>query len=77
MPKLRELVVDPDATRHERQKIQDKAILFITIAVYLLVAGTLMEYVSTSSLLKILGFMLTGQAFYFLWKSNSLSRFHN
>lgn len=77
MPKLRELIIDPDATRNERQKIQDKAMLFITIAVYLLTAGMLMEYVSTSTLLKILGFMLTGQAFYFLWKSNSLSRFHN
>ena len=73
MPKLRELVVDPDVQHNERRKAQDRAMVFITIAVYLLTAGTLMEYVSIPTLLKILGFMLTGQAFYFLWKSNNLS----
>ena len=71
MPKLREMVAENAASQNEQQKTQDKAILFITIAVYLLTAGTLMEYVSTPTLLKIIGFMLTGHAFYFLWKSNS------
>jgi hypothetical protein len=66
MNKYREIVIDND----ERQKTQDKAKLFITFAVYLLTAGTLMEYVSVPTLLKIIGFMLTGQAFYYLWKSN-------
>lgn len=66
MGKYREIVIDND----ERQKAQDKARLFITIAIYLMTAGTLMEYVSTPTLLKVLGFMLTGQAFYYLWKSN-------
>lgn len=66
MGKYREIVIDND----ERQKAQDKARLFITIAIYLLTAGTLMEYVSIPTLLKIIGFMLTGQAFYYLWKSN-------
>jgi len=72
MPKLREMVAENAASQNEQQKTQDKAILFITIAVYLLTAGTLMEYVSTPTLLKIIGFMLTGHAFYFLWKSNTL-----
>ena len=74
MPKLKDMVADNVISNNEQQKTQDKAILFITIAVYLLTAGTLMDYVSTPALLKILGFMLTGQAFYFLWKSNTLSR---
>ena len=59
----------------QRQQTQDKAKLFITIAFYLLSAGTLMEYVSVPTLLKIMGFMLAGQAFYFLWKSNKFSGF--
>ena len=75
MPKLKEMVAENVLSNNEQQKIQDKAIMFITFAVYLLTAGTLMEYVSISTLLKILGFMLTGQAFYFLWKSNTFSRF--
>ena len=66
MGKYREIVIDND----ERQKAQDKARLFITIAIYLMTAGTLMEYVSVPTLLKVIGFMLTGQAFYYLWKSN-------
>ena len=66
MGKYREIIIDND----ERQKAQDKARLFITIAIYLLTAGTLMEYVSVPTLLKVIGFMLTGQAFYYLWKSN-------
>ncbi len=66
MSKIKELIID----NNEKQKVQDKAKLFITLAVYLLTAGTLMDFVSTPALLKILGFMLAGQAFYFLWKSN-------
>jgi hypothetical protein len=75
MPKLREMVVDNIATNNERQKIQDKAMLLITIAIYFLTAGTLIEYVSMPTLLKILGFMLTGQAFYYLWKSNNSAQY--
>ncbi len=67
MSKIRELIID----NNEKQKAQDKAKIFITIAIYLLTAGTLMEFVSPSVLLKILGFMLAGQAFYFLWKSTN------
>ncbi len=69
MSKIKELIIDND----EKQKAQDKAKLFITCAIYLLTAGTLMEFVSTPVLLKILGFMLAVQAFYFLWKSNKPS----
>lgn len=69
MSKIKELIIDQD----EKQKTQDKAKIFITLAIYLLAAGTLMEFVSTPILLKILGFMLAGQAFYFLWKSNKNS----
>ncbi|MCK5647309.1 MAG: hypothetical protein KAI22_00375 [Gammaproteobacteria bacterium] len=75
MTKLREMVSDNIISNNEQQKIQDKAMIFITMAFYLLSAGTLMEYVSIATLLKVIGFMLTGQAFYFLWKSNTLSRF--
>ena len=70
MTRLREMVIDSTSAHNEKQKTQDKAMIFITIAIYLLTAGTLMEYVSIPTLLKILGFMLCGQAFYFLWKSN-------
>lgn len=73
MTRLREMVIDSTTAHSDKQKTYDKAMLFITIAVYLLTAGTLMEYVSVPALLKILGFMLCGQAFYFLWKSNSFS----
>ena len=69
MSKIKELIIDQD----EKQKTQDKAKIFITLAIYLLAAGTLMEFVSIPILLKILGFMLAGQAFYFLWKSNKNS----
>ncbi|GEM_PF-2031374 len=72
MTRLSEMVIDSTSDQNHKQKAQDKAMLFITFAIYLLTAGTLMEYVNTHTLLKILGFMLTGQAFYFLWKSNSL-----
>jgi len=75
MTKLREMVSDNVISNNEQQKTQDKAMLFITMAFYLLTAGTLMEYVSVSTLLKVIGFMLAGQAFYFLWKSNTFSRF--
>ena len=71
MTKLREMVSDNVISNNEQQKTQDKAMIFITIAFYLLTAGTLMEYVSVSTLLKVIGFMLAGQAFYFLWKSNT------
>ena len=73
MPKLREMVLDSAADQNDKQKIVDKAMVFMTIAVYLLTAGTLMEYVTIAVLLKILGFMLCGQAFYYLWKSNHYS----
>lgn len=66
MSKYREIVIDND----EKHKMQDRAKVFITIAIYMLTAGTLIEYVSIPTLLKTLGFMLAGQAFYYLWKSN-------
>ncbi len=75
MTRLRDMVLDSTAAHSDKQKVQDKAMVFITIAVYLLTAGTLMEYVSVPALLKILGFMLCGQAFYFLWKSHSVSHY--
>jgi hypothetical protein len=65
MSKYREIVIDND----EKQKSQDRAKTFITFSIYALTAGTLMEYVSLPTLLKTLGFMLAGQAFYYLWKS--------
>ena len=73
MPRLREMVIDSTAAHNDKQKTVDKAMIFMTIAVYLLTAGTLMEYVTIPVLLKILGFMLCGQAFYYLWKSNHYS----
>lgn len=73
MTRLREMVIDNNSATSEKQKVQDKAMIFITIALYLLTAGTLLEYVTMPTLLKVLGFMLCGQAFYFLWKSNRFS----
>ncbi len=69
MTPLREMLIDSTVAHNDKQKTQDKAMVFITLAIYLLTAGTLMEYVSVPILLKILGFMLCTQAFYFLWKS--------
>jgi len=44
MPKLREMVMDniasSEAVNNERKKTQDKAMLFISIAIYFLAAGT-------------------------------------
>lgn len=73
MTRLKEMVIDNTSAAGEKQKTQEKAMIFITIALYLLTAGTLLEYVSVPALLKILGFMLCAQAFYFLWKSNRFS----
>ncbi|MCK5697753.1 MAG: hypothetical protein KAI02_06305 [Gammaproteobacteria bacterium] len=73
MTQLREMVIDNATEHNDKQKTQDKAMLFITLAIYFLSAGILMEYVSTAVLLKILGFMLCSQAFYFLWKSQSFN----
>ncbi len=70
MTKLKEMV----AKSNNQQQLQDRALVYFTIAVYLLTAGTLMEYVNTATLLKIIGFMLTGHAFYFLWKSHTFSK---
>ena len=70
MTRLREMVIDSAADHNDKQKTVDKAMVLMTIAVYFLTAGTLMEYVSIAVLLKVLGFMLCAQAFYFLWKSN-------
>lgn len=70
MTKLREMVIDSAEEHNNKQKTYNKAMVFITIALYLLTAGTLMEYVTVPVLLKILGFMLCSQAFYFLWKSH-------
>jgi len=70
MTRLREMVIDSAADHNDKQKTVDKAMVFMTIAVYSLTAGTLMEYVTLPVLLKTLGFMLCGQAFYYLWKSN-------
>ncbi len=73
MTRLREMAIDSAAVHNDKQKTVDKAMVLMTIAVYFLTAGTLMEYVSIAVLLKILGFMLCSQAFYFLWKSNHYS----
>lgn len=72
MPKLREMITDSVNIEKEQQRSQDKAMILITMAIYLLTAGTLIEYVSVPTLLKVIGFMMTGHAFYFLWKSSNL-----
>jgi hypothetical protein len=71
MTRLKEMLIDDSDT----QKLQEKAKILITGAIYLLTAGTLIEYVSVPTLLKILGFMLAGQAFYFLWKSHNITNY--
>jgi len=74
MTRLSELLIDSDTVHQQQQKAHEKAITFITIAVYLLFAGVLMEYVSIANVLKIIGFILTGHAFYFLWRSHMLTK---
>jgi hypothetical protein len=73
MPKLRELAAQSIVAQTNQQKAYDNAIILITIALYLLTAGTLMEYVSIPTLLKTIGLMLSAHAFYFLWKSHLLT----
>ncbi len=67
---MRELVMDADKQHQEKQKSLTIAKILITIAIYLITAGTLMDYVSIPAMLKVIGFMLTGHAFFFLWKSS-------
>ncbi len=55
-----------------KSKLLDKAKLLITLAIYLIAAGTLMDYVSTPLMLKIIGFALAANAFFYLWKSHKL-----
>ena len=73
MGKIRELVLDADKHEQEKQKAFTVAKVLITFAIYLISAGTLMEYVSIPAMLKTIGFMLTGHAFYFLWKASQSS----
>lgn len=68
--RLREIVMDADLQQQEKQKSLAIAKILITIAIYLISAGTLMAYVTIPAVLKIIGFMLTGHAFFFLWKSS-------
>lgn len=73
---IREIVIDADGpytevnSFKEKQKTMDKARILITIAVYLITAGTLMDYVSTPVMMKTIGFILAGHAFFYLWKSS-------
>lgn len=68
--RLREIVMDADLQHQEKQKSLTIAKILITIAIYLISAGTLMAYVTIPAVLKIIGFMLTGHAFFFLWKAS-------
>ena len=69
MRKTREIVIDAGDIEKYKQQTLDKAKILISIAVYFIIAGTLMEHVSLPVMLKSLGFMMTAHAFYFLWKS--------
>jgi hypothetical protein len=62
---MKEIVINGES----KTKLLDKARLLITVAIYLITAGTLMDYVSTPVLLKVIGFALAGHAFFYLWKS--------
>lgn len=64
---MREIVLNDE----NKSKMLGKARLLITMAIYLITAGTLMDYVSIPVMLKILGFALAGHAFFYLWKSNN------
>ena len=63
---MREIVLHDE----NKSKMLDKAKLLITLAIYLISAATLMDYVSTPVMLKIIGFALAGHAFFYLWKSH-------
>jgi len=65
---IKEIVIDQDKEK-KRQKSIAIAKILMAIAIYLIGAATLLEYISTISTLKTIGFMLTAHAFYFLWKS--------
>ena len=69
MSRIREMVLDADKQEQEKQKALKTAKILITFAIYLITAGTLMEYISIPVMLKSIGFMLTAHAFYFLWKA--------
>jgi len=74
MSRIREMVLDADKQDQEKQKALNTAKVLITFAIYLITAGTLMEYISIPVMLKTIGFMLTAHAFYFLWKALQNSR---
>lgn len=72
MSRIRELVLDADKQEQEKQRALDIARVLIIFAIYLITAGTLMAYISIPLMLKTVGFMLTGHAFYFLWKASQI-----
>ncbi|MCU7836068.1 MAG: hypothetical protein KZQ83_12570 [gamma proteobacterium symbiont of Taylorina sp.] len=70
MSKIREMIINAEKHEQEKQKEFNIAKVLISFAIYLIAAGTLMDYVSIPVMLKTIGFMLTGHAFFFLWKSS-------
>jgi len=70
MSKIKEMIIEADQYDQEKQKAVNTARVLITFAIYLVAAGTLMEYVSVPVMLKTIGFILTGHAFFFLWQSS-------
>lgn len=65
---IKEIVIDQDKEKKRQRSIAIAKIL-MAIAVYFITAATLLEYFSTISTLKTLGFIFSAHAFYFLWKS--------
>lgn len=52
----------------QAEKSLNIAKVLITLAVYFIVAASLLEHFSTIFSLKTLGFMFSAHSFYFLWK---------
>jgi len=67
---IKEIVIDQDKEK-KRQRSIAIAKLLMTLAVYFIIAATMLEYLNPITTLKSLGFLLATHSFYFLWKSYS------
>ncbi|RLA58687.1 MAG: hypothetical protein DRQ78_11590 [Epsilonproteobacteria bacterium] len=69
---INEYIIDEQNQKSRNTSLSIAKVL-MTLAVYLITSATLLEYFSAIVTLKTLGFMLFGQAIYFLYKSNALN----
>ncbi|MFK5892123.1 MAG: hypothetical protein QM504_02760 [Pseudomonadota bacterium] len=65
---VNEYIIDEKTQKNKYTSLSIAKIL-MTLSVYFITTATLLEHFSAVTTLKTLGFMFSGHAFYFLWKS--------